>query len=899
MSGIAQYSLTPSSNTTINGTDISSTCPPSNISTMGGQLMADIRSFGEGGGWLDLGHVYTWDSTTTFTIPGNVSAYYPIGRRLKIVGSVSGTQYAKVTSVSYSTLTTVTVLIDASGLLNSSTETLTITPAFILPYGSPIDISAISGAAGLTWNTITSNSTAIANNAYICNSGTNIAVTLPSSPTIGQRVEVTAIASGGFTIYPNTGQSIASGSTVINVVTQGLTGGNNTVVSVVAVSSTAWLVEYASNSVIFTSSGDPWYYDVTLLLPLGTSTIPTIDASGNALAITNNGTVTQSASYFKYGSYSASFNGTSQYLSATSTTALYFTGDFTMECWVYPTAVGQSNQSTLIGTTTTNGATLNITASAYTPVFGKYGTGAVLTGSTALTANSWNHVAYVRQGSVGTIFVNGTACGTTADTNTYTCSTIVAGGTGGASAYLTGYLQNIRVTRGIARYQANFTIPSTSFPSTVDITADPVWNKTVFQTGFEGNLTTSVDTSGNGVQFTNTSVAQNSSIVKTGTYSGYFNGSAYLTSTSALTFSGDFTVEGWLYPTVMSGSNYNYFNLGTSSTATGFNLYFNTTGSNGYPCIYTNGAASITGTSGVTINNWNHLAFVRSGGIITIYLNGSNVGSASNTNTFTGSTFYIGRPDSGTYITGYIDQFRISDFARYNSNFTPSASLTTALPTTYDPYWQDTTFLYTANSGNTGTDNSGNAIVPTLTVMTTAATVGLTNYPYDFVFAGAGSYISKASTQTAFQFSGDFTVEMWVYWSGAVGNAVIFENMISESNSTGFQYAINQASGYPYIYCSGGVAWSGSSTGVTANTWQHHAVCRQGGIIRVFVNGAQNGANYTNANNFSDGYLYIGVNQPLNNSFIGKMAGIRVTKAARYTANFTPAITPYLTVGPT
>jgi len=84
------------------------------------QLMADTRSFYESGGWCDLGHVPTYVSATSFTIPTDVTAYYTVGRRIRVYGTIMGTFYGYIVSSAYSSPnTTVTVVLD-SGALTSN-----------------------------------------------------------------------------------------------------------------------------------------------------------------------------------------------------------------------------------------------------------------------------------------------------------------------------------------------------------------------------------------------------------------------------------------------------------------------------------------------------------------------------------------------------------------------------------------------------------------------------------------------------------------------------------------------------------------------------------------------------------------------------------------------------------
>ena len=88
----------------------------------------------------------------------------------------------------------------------------------------------------------------------------------------------------------------------------------------------------------------------------------------------------------------------------------------------------------------------------------------VITGSTNIITSSWNHIAVTRSGNETKLFINGTQ-----DGSTYTSNYTVADGgdfyLGGGfyaptSRTITGYMSDFRVTKGLARYTANFTPPT-------------------------------------------------------------------------------------------------------------------------------------------------------------------------------------------------------------------------------------------------------------------------------------------------------------------------------------------------------------------------------------------------------------------------------------------------------
>ena len=90
--------------------------------------------------------------------------------------------------------------------------------------------------------------------------------------------------------------------------------------------------------------------------------------------------------------------------------------------------------------------------------------------SSALSANTWYHLALSRVSGNTKMFLNGTQTGSTyADTNSYLVG--AKGFNFGASTYdsspywfMNGYMDDVRITKGIGRYSSNFTAPSAAFP---------------------------------------------------------------------------------------------------------------------------------------------------------------------------------------------------------------------------------------------------------------------------------------------------------------------------------------------------------------------------------------------------------------------------------------------------
>jgi flavin-binding protein dodecin len=126
MAGIKDYDTTAANNTDINSIDISEGCSPAGINNAIRQAMADNRSQWNDANWFEYGDgagavTITYVSGTSFTVSGaDVTTAYHTGRRIKAVGSLTGTIYGTISSSSFSTNTTVNVTWDSGSLSNES-----------------------------------------------------------------------------------------------------------------------------------------------------------------------------------------------------------------------------------------------------------------------------------------------------------------------------------------------------------------------------------------------------------------------------------------------------------------------------------------------------------------------------------------------------------------------------------------------------------------------------------------------------------------------------------------------------------------------------------------------------------------------------------------------------------
>lgn len=198
-----------------------------------------------------------------------------------------------------------------------------------------------------------------------------------------------------------------------------------------------------------------------LLLNFNDGGIVDTYGSSSAGVLSTVGNVSTNSVTKKYGTGSLYFDGTGDYLTMTGQPEYAFgTGDFTIECWV--NATNFSNTMCLYDSRpAADGAyiTLYVEAPAGTVGLWVNGVGRIMTA--AIPANTWVHVALVRASGTTRIYINGAQSGSsytdsTSYLNPVSRPVIGGGGTLGTQQFI-GYMDNLRVYRGYAKYTSSFT----------------------------------------------------------------------------------------------------------------------------------------------------------------------------------------------------------------------------------------------------------------------------------------------------------------------------------------------------------------------------------------------------------------------------------------------------------
>jgi len=403
-----------------------------------------------------------------------------------------------------------------------------------------------------------------------------------------------------------------------------------------------------------------------------------VDNSASPLTITpaGNPSVTAFGPFLTSAGYSAGTNGASAYLASGDSDYLQMpaqtipTGSFTLEGWYYLTGTGQGQTVISQGSSGTSTRTFfGMEGNEFTFQMG----GTVERGPTILR-NSWNHFACVYNSSYPFIqgWHNGVSTGATGysggDAENVAMQIGTLGSNWGSGYGLTGYVSDIRVSSGIKYTANNITVP-TSPLAVQDSNTKLLLNMAdgqAIDSAAQNNLTL--------YGTAKTSTAQK----KFGTASLLLDGNSdYATfrenGGNDIDGGGNWTVEFfWRFVNKTSPSTQEIISKGA-----GFQLY-TINGSLGFALSANNsGTYFINSPGGTTLDNdtWYHIALVKNGTSYKLYLNGtSDLSATSSSNIDTGGYPWFLGTISGAESTypsnGYMDEVRISKFARYTSNFT-------------------------------------------------------------------------------------------------------------------------------------------------------------------------------------------------------------------------------------
>lgn len=600
------------------------------------------------------------------------------------------------------------------------------------------------------------------------------------------------------------------------------------------------------------------------------------------------------------------FDGAGDYLTVPDNAAFDFgTGDFTIECWFYISSNSTANaggvrKATLIANypdyPANDGYTLVIDGSSSTT-----GTGLIfenrwsggswsVSATTTISLNAWHHVAVARSGTTTKLFLDGSevASGTLGNqtVNSTLATTIGRQQLIGSLQEFIGYISNIRLVKGTAVYTGSYSVP------TVPLTAISGTSLLTCQSNrFRDTSTNNFTITRNG----DVSVQRFSPFSPAAGYSeaaiggsarvdldlyGYFEFAAGLSSFSMA--ASDFSFEAWVYPAAAGDISVFTRNEGAGAPAeSSYRFIVGSTTSEVY-----SGTSFYSVTSpNPAIRQWSHVAWARTGGTFSSYLNGTRVGTTgtlgtSSLNVLATAPLYIAIDAVNSFkLDGYISGTRIiKGSGGYNATSStitvPTAPPTAVTNTQLLLNFTNAGVVDSAAMGNVFTNNDAK-------LNTTTKKYGTGSIQFD----GTGDNIEVFPTVDQLLRTGAFTIEMWVYRNAAgVAHSLIAKG----GSTTGWLVSINASNAVVFTY---GTSTITSTTTIGATTWTHIAVVREGtgtNQTKIYINGTNSGTgtvatDFTQTNN-----MFIGCNRSGQTFLNGYLDDIRITKGvARYTANFT------------
>jgi hypothetical protein len=660
-----------------------------------------------------------------------------------------------------------------------------------------------------------------------------------------------------------------------------------------------------------TGGADPYFPYVPLLLETtstnGQQNNTFLDSSTNNFTITRNGTTTQGSvtPYWPNGYWSNYFNGTTDYLSVPAT-AFVLTGDFTVESWMWIDSTVVSSRPDNLKSVSVFSGSGNVSGTMVFEVQGSAssaGTGLSvyqdspsvnLSASVSIPLNSWVHIAFVRTGTTIYGFVNGQriTLGTSSTTLISASGSVAIGRNQNTIyySYMKGYISNHRVVKGTAVYTANFA-PSTTPLTAITNTSLLTCQSNRFLDNSTNNFTLTVNGTPRVQAFQPFSPVASYTAATYGG-SGYFNGSTdYLTipSDSAFQFTNvNTTIECYIFiPSGTIGNSIEAIYNKRSGSNTGYFNGITYSGGNFYQWWWIDNTSIFTLNTGtvIPVGQWVHLAWVRNGNTFTMYINGQQNLTTTNTITVTSNAANVeigASPTYNQYFIGYISNFRVvNGTAVYTANFTPPTTPLTAITNT-------SLLLNFTNAGVYDAAVQNNVI----TIGDAQASTTQSKWsPTSMKFDGTGDWLTAIDGPQLQLGTGDFTIDGWVYLSAT---GVAYGIISKGTASTGWSVNVTSGNKLQFSYTASNLT---GATSLASATWYYFAVVRSGsatGNLKVYLNGTvdatSGGAVTDNFNQTS--ILYVGADRVGGSALNGYLQDLRITKGVARTITTPTAAFP-------
>lgn len=655
---------------------------------------------------------------------------------------------------------------------------------------------------------------------------------------------------------------------------------------------------------------------------LSSNTKSFVDESNLNSVVTGFGNATL-GSFSPFGStWSGYFDGTGDYLSGSSSRLNFGANDFSIEFWMWPVNTS-TNSQIIFQAGSGNLAILLMTNGIIEP--GQYQTAGISQSTAgAIVAGVWHHVVVTRTGTAFRTFINGILRGYGARSFSPNNSSYTIGGAAAGTAY-TGYISNFKVIAN--SIPALYTTSSTTVGTTIFTTPTVPFVSEANTVLLTCNSNRFVDYSAANNAITRTGDATVSRFspfspvpVTPASYSGYFDGTGdYLSIANNSAFdlstgTPNWTIECWFITNLASSQQTLVQKDGVSGSRQ--NQYILMINASNQIQVTVSPASGATGNQNfisnvtVTTNTWYHVAAVRNGNNITVFLNGVIIiGPTALTVTMGNNTgpLTIGANNPGaSYLSGYISNLRaVKGTAVYTAAFTPSTTPLTAIANTQLLTCQSTTFIDNSNNAFTITRNGdAKPVIQNPFIDTIGAGISYTanTYGNSMYFDGTTDYLTVPySSNFNIPASTPFTFECWAYTTST--NIFVMANRNWSFGSTGSTWGFGLNNGTSPFWSIGG---TGASTYNMLNAglpgalgqWNHYAWTRDSSnVCRVYTNGIEASSvtrTDSQAMTSASGSIFIGVSSNLASAYAnGYMSNMRfLLGQCLYASNFIPSNQP-------
>jgi len=478
----------------------------------------------------------------------------------------------------------------------------------------------------------------------------------------------------------------------------------------------------------------------------------------------------------------------------------------------------------------------------------------VLSNSTFITDNDWHFISLTKSGTTYRIYLDGTRINevTDASVDSFTGKLFIGSFRSalGGEQRLDGKLRDLQIIKGNALYTGlTHDVPPRGKMQLYSDTVLALPLSSESNTNI--NLAQTIVESGKQLEGGKVSV-----------FDGTLDSYQIPNSTDFSMGSGDFTMEAIVKANDISGSLVPcFFGISDGTTVIGSQFTLDLSFSGSFRLRFFSGTSAYTATSSTSYTSgvWYHVAGVRIGNTLSLYVNGKLDGTADITglsmNYVSTEDFYLGRYGSyggDTQLNGEIKSIRITKSeALYTSNFTPSKELLKVN--------DNVVFLENFDELNSA------------------------------LFNGTDQWIDTPDHADFELGSQDFTIQYWFRTNGAFTQAKRTSGQIDAGATltevsffTGFGYTATNNLIYGVVY-SGSTPYPVSQIDNTKDDskWHHYAFVREGDILRIFIDGVyvqdnQSMPPSTVVNNSSANLAIGRMGEYVNNSFDGNIKNFKM-----------------------